>query len=108
LAYQEIEMRHSLILFAAAGLVAVFSLGAAPAQAASLPKIDQASPASAGVESVGYRRRGYRPYRYARPYGYYAPRYYAPRRYYYGPPYARYYGNYGYWGRPYYGRRYYW
>lgn len=45
-------MRHSLILFAAAGLVAVFSLGAAPAQAAPLPKIDQASPANAGVESV--------------------------------------------------------
>lgn len=100
-------MRHSLILFAAAGLVAVFSLGAAPAQAASLPKIDQASTASA--EPVGYyHRRGYRPYRYARPYRYYAPRYYAPRRYYYGAPYARYYGNYGYWGRPYYGRRYYW
>lgn len=102
-------MRLSLFGLAAAMAVAIFSLGAAPAQAASLPKIDQARPQSAAAEPVGYyRRRAYRPYRYwGPPYPYtyrYAPR---PYRYYYGPPYPAY-RNYGYWRRPYYGRRYYW
>ena len=99
-------MRLSLLGLAAAAAVAIFSLGAAPAQAASLPKIDQVGTQNPGVEPVGYRRWGYRPYRnwgprYPRTY-----RYARPYNYYYGPPYARY-GRYGYWNRPYYGRRYY-
>jgi len=108
---QEHKMRLSLLGLAAAAAVAVFSFGAAPAQAASLPKIDQVGTQNPGVEPVGYRRWGYRPYRnwgphYPRTYRYTRPynRYYG--NYYYGPPYARY-GRYGYWNRPYYGRRYY-
>ncbi len=102
-------MRHSLILFAAASAVAVFSFGSGPAQAASLPKLDQISTERASVEPVRYyRRRGYRPYRYRGP-RYYPRtyRYARPYNYYYGPPYSRYYRNYGYWRRPYYGRPYY-
>jgi len=96
-------MRNSLITFAAAAIVAVFALGAGPARAASLPKLDNISSQNAPVESVRYYRRWGRPYGYRAPYRYYAP----PRyNYYYGPPYARYYRPYQYWGRPYYGRRY--
>jgi hypothetical protein len=107
LAFQELEMRHSLIALAAAAIVAGVSLGAGPAKAASLPKLDQFSGYGGSVETVRNYRRGYRPYSYYLPY--YRPyRYYAPPSYYYGPPYARYYGRYGYWNRPYYGygRRY--
>lgn len=100
-------MRLSLFGLAAAMAVAVFSFGAAPAQAASLPKIDQVVPQSVAAEPVGYyRRRAYRPYRYWGPRYPRTYRYARPYRYYYGPPYARYYG-YG-WRRPYYGRHYYW
>jgi len=99
-------MRHSLITLAIAAVVAGFALGAGPAKAAPLPKINAASGQNATVQTVGYysRRGNYRSYRYARPYG---PGYYAPRRYYgYGYGYRPYCRNYGYWGRPYYGRRY--
>ena len=44
------------ILLAAAMAVAVFSLDAAPAQAASLPKIDQAYPQSSSLELAGERK----------------------------------------------------
>ena len=91
-------MRHSLIPLAAAAIMAGLSFSAGPAKTASLPKLDQLSGYAGSVETVRYYRRGYRPYSYYRPY-----RYYAPPRYYYGPPYARYYGRYGYWNRPYYG-----
>lgn len=100
-------MRLSLFGLAAAMTVAVFSLGAAPAQAASLPKIDQARPQNVTPQPVGYyRRRAYRPYRYWGPRYPRTYRYVRPYPYYYGVPYARYYGGYGYWRRPYYGRRY--
>jgi hypothetical protein len=106
------------ISLAAILVISGFAFSAGPANAAPLPKLDTVSSQATGVETVGYyRRRGYRPYRYQRPY--YAPRrygYYAPRRYYGYPrpyyrgygyrPYARpYYRGYGY-RRPYYGRRY--
>ena len=98
-------MRHTLISLAAMAAISGFAFGAGPAKAAPLPKLDSASSQAATVEAVGYYRgRGYRPYRYRRPY--YAPRrygYYAPRRY-YGYPYRPYYRSYGY--RPYYGRGY--
>jgi len=104
-------MRHSLITLAVAAMAAGFALGAGPANAASLPKIDSVNNQSGIVEPVRYGRRwGYRPYGYRGYYpGYRAPyRYYVPPRYnyYYGPPYSRYYRPYRYWGGPYYGRRY--
>ena len=102
-------MRHSLILFAAAAFVAVFSLGATPAQATPLPKLNQIGAKTLAVEPVGYyRRRGYRPYRYGRSYRYYR----RPYAGYYRPYRRPYYRNYYYrpyaYRRPYYGRRYYW
>jgi hypothetical protein len=101
-------MRHSLITLAASAVLAGLALGAAPASAAPLPKIDSVtSQAASPVEAVRYYRRwGYRPYAYRQPYrGYYAPRPYY-RNYGYGYGYRPYYRNYGYWNRPYYGRRY--
>ena len=99
-------MRHSLIAFAAAAIVAGVSFGASPAKTAPLPALDSVGSQNTAAEKVYYRRWGYRPYGYWRPY-----RYYAPPRYYYGPPYARYYRPYGYGGygrRPYYGYRHWW
>ena len=107
-------MRHTLISLAAMAVISGFAFGAGPAKAAPLPKLDTVTSQTATVEAVRYyRRRGYRPYRYRRPY-------YAPRRY-YGSPYRRYYGDRpyyrgyayrpyyrGYAYRPYYGRRYWW
>jgi len=102
-------MRHSLILFAAASVAAIFSFGSVPAQAAPLPTLDHVNTERANVEPVRYyRRRGYRPYRYWGPRYPRTYRYVRPYRYYYGPPYSRYYRNYGYYRRPYYGRRRYW
>ena len=98
-------MRHSLITFAITAVVAGFAFGAGPAKAAPLPNLDTVtSEAAPNVEAVRYYRRwGYRPYRYNRPYS----GYYPPRSYYgYGYGYRPYYRNYGYWNRPYYGRRY--
>jgi hypothetical protein len=99
-------MRHSLISLAAAAVAAGLALGATPANAASLPKLDTVtSRAASPVETVRYyRRRGYRPY--YRGYGY-RP-YYRPYYYGYRPYYRPYYRGYGYRYRPYYGRRYWW
>ena len=94
---------------AAMVVISGFAFSAGPANAAPLPKLDTVSGQATAVEAVRYyRRRGYRSYRYRRPY--YAPRrYYGYRRPYYRGyayrPYARpYYRGYRY--RPYYGRRY--
>ena len=99
-------MRHTLISLAAMAVVSGFAFGAGPAKAAPIPKLDNVASQTATAEAVRYyRRRGYRPYRYRRPY--YAPRYryYAPRRYYGYRPYYRGYGYRPYYrgyGRPYY------
>ena len=83
------------ISLAAIVVISGFAFSAGPANAGLLPKLDTVSSQATAVETVGYyRRRGYRPRRYQRPY--YAPRrygYYAPRRYYgYPRPYYRGYG----------------
>lgn len=96
-------MRHSLIMLAAAAVVAGVGLCAGSANAAPLPKLDTVTNQAAPVEAVRYYRRwGYRPY------GYWRRPYYAPRRYYGYPYYRPYYRGYGYrYGyRPYYGHRY--
>ena len=93
------------ISLAAIVVISGFAFSAGPANAGLLPKLDTVSSQATAVETVGYyRRRGYRPRRYQRPY--YAPRRYGYYRDYGYRPYARpYYRGYGY-RRPYYGRRY--
>jgi hypothetical protein len=84
-------MRHLLILFGAAVLMAALVAGPGPSNAAPVPALKHAEQNNA-VETVGYYRR-----RWRRGYPYWGPRAWGPR-----PYWGR---GYGYWGgpRPYYG-----
>jgi hypothetical protein len=90
------------VLFSAAVIAGVVSMGIAPVKAVpSLPGIGNTNIHVAPVENVGYRRRYYRRYGYPVPYAYYPPPYgyyvppsgfaYPPPRY-YPPPVGDYVG----------------